>query len=150
MDFPSTIFSDEFMILQVKKVEPSMHLYCTSTPIHHMGKYFLSSFIAFARTFSHPQRHMSFSAKADHFSRPYRYANHQPLRTLCRLDQRFEFAHTDDDWNFRECVSSMVSGNLRASSSRLPLGWHSPRQQPPSPCLITGEILLPLYCVFLP
>lgn len=50
----------------------------------------------------------------------------------------------------RDCLSSTESGNLRASSSRLPWGWHSPKQQPPSPCLITGELLPPRYYVFLP
>lgn len=67
---------------------------------------------------------------------------------LCSLNQRFGMLTMSRI--FGDCLSSTGSGNLRASSSKLPWGWHSPRQQQPSPCLITGELLPPRYYVFLP
>lgn len=76
--------------------------------------------------------------------------NDESLYTFAVLISASDTPNLTMNGIFWNCLSPTESGNLRASFSRLPWGWHSPRQQPPFPCLITGELLPPRYYVFLP
>lgn len=76
--------------------------------------------------------------------------NDESLHTFAVLISASDTPRLTMNGIFRDCLSSTESCNLRASFSRLPWVWHSLRQLPPSPCLITGELLPPRYYVFLP